>query len=381
MDFELTAEQQAWQEQFRQLAGGAAQQLDENERVGTFPRETWNELAEKGWLGLPVPIDYGGREADFLSFVVAIEELSAASPSLGLAFAVHIGMTALVLCRFANEDQKVRWVTPLTTGEALGAFAGAGPEDGADAGTITLAAESGEGGYVLNGTRNFIANGSSADQLLVFAATAPGAGNKGISAFLVDGSSEGLTRGAPLEKLGLRAVEHADLKFENCAVDADRLIGSAGEGWSMLLWAQDRARVAAAAQELGVARSALEQVVEFARDGRKFGKSLSEAPSVQELVAETATRLRAARFLTWQAASLCDAGKNFAREAAMARRFCAQTANLAVDGASRILGADGCRASHPVERLYRDARVLALHQETGPAENLLISRRIFQEGL
>lgn len=360
MDFSFTPEQSAWREQFQAFAAQSGPELRECEAAGNFPQEAWNQLAEKGWLGLPLPIDYGGREADFLSFLLATEELSRVSPSLGQAYVIHTGLTALSLCRFASEAQKVRWVNSLATGEALGAFASgrSGPGEGDAAGPLTATQQ--EGGNLLDGTCEYAGNGAGARQALVFATLAPESSDSGLSAFVVEEGAEGFTRGAPLDTLGFKAAGFAQLKFENCLVTAEQMVGAPGGGGAMLAWILDRARLMAAAQALGLARAALGLMQDSALLPGPAGIPLAREPRVIEQAALAATRVSAARWLTCHAATLCDQGQPFSAEAAMARRSAEGTALIAAESALQMLGIRASLASHPAVRLYNDALALSL---------------------
>jgi butyryl-CoA dehydrogenase len=353
----------------KKVAPGAAER-DANE---TFPADVVAEMGSLGLLGMNVPEQYGGAGMDMVSYVLAMEEISAACASTGVIMSVNNSLVCWPLEEYGTEEQKQKWLAPLARGEKLGAYCLSEPNAGTDAANQMTTAKRDGDFWVLNGMKNFITNGATADTLIVFAQTDPELKHKGIYAFIVDAKAEGFSIIAKEKKLGIRASDTAQLAFDNVRIPADQQLGPDGKGFKVAMSTLDGGRIGIASQALGIAKAALEASVEYAKQREQFGRPIAKFQAIQWKISEMSTRYEAARLLTLRAASMKDAGENYGKESAMAKLYASEAANYIADEAIQIHGGNGYSKEFPVERYFRDARITSIYEGTSEAQRLVIS--------
>ncbi len=346
------------------------------DRNHTFPREALNELAELGALGMVVPEEWGGAGMDYMSLVLALEEIAAGDGATSTIVSVQNSLPCGIINRFGSDAQKQAWLRPLAQGEKLGCFCLTEPHVGSDAAAIRTAAVRDGNEWVLNGVKQFITTGKYADVAIVFAVTDKAAGKKGISCFLVPADSPGYQVGRIEEKMGQKASDTTQILFEDCRVPADALIGEEGQGYKIALSNLEAGRIGIASQCLGMARAALEAAVKYAQERESFGKTLFEHQAVNFRLADMATQLEAARQLVWHAASLKDAGRPCLKEASMAKLFASEMAERVCSDAIQVHGGYGYVSDFPVERIYRDVRVCQIYEGASDIQRLVIGRAL-----
>lgn len=374
MNFELSEEQRLMQKTVRELAERSiAPRAAVIDRSGEFPWENIKELSRHNLLGIPIPTEFGGVDAGFVSHSLVVEELTRACANTGFICAVHT-MTAVALQLFGTEQQKHRYLTALAKGEKLGAFAVTEPGAGSDISSLQARAVLEGDKYILDGTKCFTTNAGQAETYLVFASTDKSKGASGISAFIVEKGTAGFSFGTVEDKVGLRASSNGELIFQACRVPRENLLGSPGDGMRMALASLDRGRIAAASMGVGVASAALATAKTYARQRVQFGQPIASLQAIQFKIADMATEIDAARLLTYRAADLADKGGRFTREAAMAKLYASEAAMRTALEAVQILGGYGLSREHPMERHMRDAKALALIEGTSEIQRLVISR-------
>ena len=349
----------------------------ERDRTGQFPAELLLEMAELGLLGVNVPSPYGGAEAGAISYALAMMEIAEACASTAVAMAVT-NMCAELITAFGTEEQKQRHVTRLTSGQAVaGAFALSEPQAGSDASALETRARRTADGWMLDGSKQWITSGDRAGVMVVWARSGgPGAG--GLSAFIVEGGTKGLTVGRHEDKMGLRGSTTVPLQFEDCRLPADALLGQEGQGFKLAMMALDGGRIGIASQACGVARAALAATVRYTRERKAFGKSVADFQAVRFMLANIQTELSAAELMTLRAAGLKETGRPFSREASMAKVFASEMANRAADKAVQLHGGYGYIDEFPVERYMRDARVQTIYEGTSEIQRLVIARDLLR---
>ncbi|HET9034833.1 MAG TPA: acyl-CoA dehydrogenase family protein [Myxococcaceae bacterium] len=349
----------------------------DRDRAGQFPAELLSEMAELGLLGVNVPAEYGGAEAGAISYALAMMEIAEACASTAVAMAVT-NMCAELITAFGTEEQKRKYVTRLTSGQAVaGAFALSEPQAGSDASALETRAERTRDGWVLNGSKQWITSGDKAGVIVVWARSdGPGAG--GLSAFIVEGGTRGLVPGRHEDKMGLRASTTVPLQFEDCRLPAEALLGQEGQGFRLAMVALDGGRIGIASQACGVARAALTAAVHYTKERKAFGKSVSDFQAVRFMLANIQTELAGAELMTLRAAGIKETGKPFTREASMAKVFASEMANRAADKAVQLHGGYGYIDEFPVERHLRDARVQTIYEGTSEIQRLVIARELLK---
>jgi butyryl-CoA dehydrogenase len=379
MDLELSEAQKQFQRTVAMFAAErvapAAAEIDEQ---GTFPHALVAEAARLGLMGVTIPEAAGGAGRDYVSYAVAIEALARSSAVLAVIAAVNNSLVAEPLAEFGSDAQKQAWLRRLASGDAIGAFALSEEDAGSDAANQRTTARLDDRGYVINGRKVWVANAEAAELVVVFAATQPALGGRGVSAFLVPMDTPGISRVVAAESLGVRGLGCMDLEFTDVAVGADALLGSSGEGFRIAMWALDGGRVAIAAQALGVGTAALDEALQHARSRHAFGQPIGNYQAVQWMLADMATELDAARMLTLKAA---DARQRQARptlDAAMAKLFASEAAHRAADKAMQILASRGYRRGSVVERLFRDVRATEIYQGTSEIQRMVIAEHILE---
>ncbi len=378
MNFSLTDTQQ----QIRQVAhdfsknviAPRARQTDREER---FPSEVYRQMGELGLLGINIPADLGGAEAGAVSYALAMMEVSAACASTSVGMAVT-NMCAELINQFGTEAQKQKYVTEIVSGRAVaGAFALSEPHAGSDPGAMKTTAVKQGDRYVINGTKQWITSGAHAGVIVLWARTSQD-GNKGLSCFIVEKGTPGLTAGKHEEKMGLKGSNTVPLNFENCEVPAENLLGKLGDGFKLAMTALDGGRIGIASQACGLARAAIEASVRYSKDRHAFGQAISEFQTLRFMMADMQTRQQAAELLTLRAATLKDAKQPFTREASMAKLFASETSNWVADRAVQIHGGYGYIDEFPVERYLRDARVQTIYEGTSEIQRIVIAREVFK---
>jgi alkylation response protein AidB-like acyl-CoA dehydrogenase len=376
MVFDLSADQREIQALARDFAEAEiAPNAAEWDRQHGFPRELLGRLADLGLLGVCVPEEYGGAGADFLSYILVLEELSRADAGVGVTVAVHTSAVTLPILNFGTDDQRSRFVPPLARGEAIGAFALTEPEAGSDAGSLRTAAEPNGDGWRISGSKQWITNGNFGGTVLLFARTdshTPGA--KGVSAFIVDGDQVRVTREE--EKLGLNSSSTVDLLIEGAEVGPDRLLHEEGKGFAVAMSTLDGGRIGIAAQALGIAQAAYDVARAYALERRQFGKRIADFQAIQWKLADMATEIDAARLLVHRAAWLKQEGRPHTEEGAKAKLFASEMARRQTAEAIQVLGGYGYTKEFPAERYYRDAKITEIYEGTSEIQRLVIARSI-----
>lgn len=377
MNLELSEEQAAARqlaEDFvdREITPHAAA-WDRAERVD---RGIVKKLGEVGFLGLTVPEEYGGSGGDHLTYALVTEELGRGDSAVRGIVSVSLGLVAKTVAAWGSEEQKRRWLPPLTSGEAVGCFGLTEPGTGSDAGNLTTRAVRDGDSYVVNGSKMFITNGTWADVVLLFARTGGAPGHKGVSAFLVPTDTPGLERREIHGKLGLRGQATAELVLRDVRVPADALLAPEGKGFSVAMSALAKGRMSVAAGCVGIARAALDAAVGHATEREQFGRTIAHHQLVQELLTDIAVDVDAARLLTWRVADLIDRGEPFATEASKAKLFASEAAVRAANNALQVFGGYGYIDEYPVGKLLRDARVMTLYEGTSQIQKLVIGRAL-----
>ena len=346
------------------------------DRERVFPHEAHRGLAALGAYGICVPETYGGAGLDYLTLALVLEEIAAGDGGTSTAISVTNCPVNAILMRYGNEAQKQQWLTRLARGELLGVFCLTEPHVGSDASALRTTARRDGDAWVINGVKQFITSGKNGHLAIVIAVTDKGAGKKGMSAFLVPTDAPGYVVARLEEKLGQHSSDTAQINFEDCRIPAANLIGEEGEGYKIALSALEGGRIGIAAQSVGMARSALEVAVAYAKERQSFGTAIFNHQAVGFRLAECATRLEAARQLIWHAASLRDADKPCLKEAAMAKLFATEMAEQVCSAAIQTLGGYGYVNDFPVERIYRDVRVCQIYEGTSDVQKIIIQRAL-----
>ena len=376
MDFEFTPEQRDIQSVAREF--GAAEiepHAAEWDREHHFPKEVFGKLAELGLMGVCVPEEYGGAGADFLSYILVLEELSRADAGVGVTVGVHTSAATLPILSFGTDEQRSRFVPPLARGEAIGAFALTETEAGSDAGALRTKAEPDGDGWRISGTKQFISTARFAGTFLLFARTDPETpGARGVSAFILDAEHIRVT--GEEEKLGLNSSVTNSLAVEDQHVDRDRLLHEEGKGFTVAMATLDGGRIGIGAQALGIAQAAYDFARNYALERKQFGKRIAEFQAIQWKLADMATEIDAARLLVYRAAWLKQQGKPHTEAGAKAKLFASEMARRQTAEAIQILGGYGSTKEFPVERYYRDAKITEIYEGTSEIQRLVIARSI-----
>jgi alkylation response protein AidB-like acyl-CoA dehydrogenase len=357
------------------LAPGAA----ERDRTAAFPAAELREMGELGLLGMTVPEEWGGAGTDSVAYALAIEEIAVGDGAISTIMSVHNSVGCSPVLKFGSPEQKDRFLRPMARGEMLGAFCLTEPQAGSDASALKTRAVKDGDHYVLNGSKQFITNGSTAGVAIVFAVTDPAAGKKGISAFLVPTDTPGYTVARIEHKLGQRCSDTAQIVLEDCRVPASLRLGEEGQGYRIALSNLEGGRIGIASQSVGMARGAYEHALRYARERTSMGVPIIEHQAVAFRLADMATRIEAARQLVLHAASLREAGQPCLKEASMAKLFASEMAERVCSDAIQIHGGYGYLDDFPVERIYRDVRVCQIYEGTSDIQRLVIARQVAAE--
>jgi alkylation response protein AidB-like acyl-CoA dehydrogenase len=379
MDFDLPDELREIQRTVRELC---LAEVKPNARrwddAGEFPWEVVRKLGPLGLMGVAVPEEYGGAGMGALALAVIVEEIARFDGSLALTVASHNGLGTGHILRFGSEAQRRRWLPALAAGEKLAAWALTEPGSGSDAAAMRTTAVRRGGGWVLSGAKTFITQGTVGDVFVVLARTAPDRKQHGITAFVVEKGERGFSQRAIHGKLGMRSSDTAELFLEDVEVPDDRRLGNENDGFLDTLRILDRGRVTIGALAVGLARGALEEATAYAKERTAFGRPIAELQAIQFMLSDMATEVAAARLLVHRAASLCDAGAPFVREASMAKLFASEAAMRATSKAIQIHGGYGYTKDFPVERYFRDAKLTEIGEGTSEVQRIVISREILR---
>lgn len=376
MELRFTEEQNMMRNMVREFAKEKIAPFSEHMEAGEFPRDIIKEMGELGLMGITIPEQYGGAEMDFMSYIIAIHELSKVSATVGVILSVHTSVGTNPILYFGTEEQKQKYVPKLASGEYLGAFCLTEPAAGSDAGSLKTRAVKDGDHYKLNGSKVFITNGGEADVYIVFANTDPEKGSRGISAFIVEKDTPGFIVGKDEHKMGLHGSRTVELTFEDMRVPAENLLGQEGEGFKIAMANLDVGRIGIAAQALGIAEAALDEAVAYSKERKQFGKPISFNQGIGFKLADMATAVEASRLLVYNAANLRQLGKPCGQEASMAKLFASKTAVDVAIEAVQVFGGYGYTEEYPVERLFRDAKITEIYEGTSEIQRLVISKHL-----
>ena len=376
MNLTFTEEQLMMQKMVRDFAAKEIAPFVEKMEQGEFPREIIRKMGELGLMGIPVPEKYGGAEMDFISYILAIHEISKVSATVGVILSVHTSVCTYPILLFGTEEQKQRYVPKLASGECLGAFCLTEPSSGSDAASLKTRAVRDGDHYVLNGTKLFITNGGEADIYIVFANTDPRLGTKGIAAFIVEKNTPGLVIGKDEKKMGLHGSRTVQLTFEDMRVPAGNLLGKESEGFKIAMANLEAGRIGIATQALGIAEAALEAATAYARERQQFGKPIALQQGVAFKLADMATSVEAAKLLIYRAADLKARGEKCSFEASVAKLFASRTAVDVTTEAIQVFGGYGYTEDYPVERYFRDAKITEIYEGTSEIQRIVVSKHL-----
>jgi alkylation response protein AidB-like acyl-CoA dehydrogenase len=341
-----------------------------------FPHETVKKMGELGLMGIPFPDKYGGAGMDNVSYIIAVEELSRVCGSHGITLAAHISLGCAPIYLFGTEEQKLKYLTPLASGEGLGSFGLTEPNAGSDAGGTETTAVLDGNEWVVNGSKIFITNAEYCKTCVFTAVTSKEDGKKRISSFIVESGTPGFSVGKKEDKLGVRGSSTAMLHFEDCRIPKENILGKEGEGFKQFLTILDGGRISIAALAMGIAWGAYEESMKYAAERKAFGRTINKFQAIQFMIADMATELEASRLLTYNAARLEDEGKSFIRESAMAKLYASEAAMRITNNAVQIHGGYGYTKDYPVERMYRDAKICTIGEGTSEIQRIVIARDV-----
>jgi alkylation response protein AidB-like acyl-CoA dehydrogenase len=381
LSLEFTEEHEALIQTVRSFAQKEIAPIaEEFDHSGEFPLATVKKMGAMGLMGIEVPEEYGGAGMDGLSYVLTMVEIAKADVSHSTILSVNNSLYNYGIMKFGTEEQKQKFLTPIATGEKIGAYSLTEPMSGSDAGTMSSRAVLNDTGthYIINGTKSWVTSGPVADYLVLFTMTDPSKGSKGITAFLIDASQPGFIRGKKEPKLGIRASATSEIMFENYACPVENVLGQVGEGFKIAMTVLDAGRIGIASQALGVAEAAYEASVEYARTRQAFGAPIGQLQMIQQKIADMKTQLEAARLLIYNAVSAkkkaSENGGRFTVEASMAKLFASEAAMFITDEAVQIHGGMGYSKEMPIERYYRDARITRIYEGTSEVQRMVIAR-------
>ncbi|MDY6825756.1 MAG: acyl-CoA dehydrogenase [Bacillota bacterium] len=375
MNFTLTDMQEMTRQMVRdfaekELKPGVGERDEEEE----FSRELFDKMGQLGLTGIPWPEEYGGGGCDFLSYIIAVEELSKVEASAATTLSAHTSLACWPIYKYGSEEQKKKYLEPMALGEKLGAYALTESTAGTDAAALQMTAVLKDDKYILNGNKIFTTNAGEAEIYVVFAVTDKEKRAKGISAFIVEKGMSGLSFGKKEKKMGLRSSVTAEMIFENCEVPKDNLLGSEEEGFKIAMGTLDGGRNGIAAQAVGIAQGALDEAVNYAKTREQFGRPIASFQAISFMLADMATKIEAARLLTYQAAYLENEGLPYGKASAMAKLFASEAAMEVTTNAVQIFGGYGYTKDYPVERFMRDAKITQIYEGTSEVQRLVISR-------
>ena len=373
MDFNLTAQQEKIQKEVREFAKEVLEpQAREIDLTGEYPKETLKKMAEKNFLALTIPKEYGGQGLDGISYAIAIEEISRVCASTGIIIAVHNSLGSTPITKYGSEEAKKKFLPKLAT-EWVGAFSLTEPDAGTDAAAQKTTAVLDGDEYILNGNKIFVTNANFANVFNIFAMTDKSQGNKGISAFTVELETPGFRLGPGEEKMGIHASGQAELILEDCRVPKENILGKEGDGFRIAMWTLDIGRVGVAAQALGIAQGALDETIRYVKEKERYGKPLGKQQAVQFSISDIATEIQAARFLVYKSAWMKDLGVRLSKEAAMAKLYASELAVRTTTKAVQIQGCQGFSMKNTIERMFRDSKITSLYEGTSEVQRMVVS--------
>ncbi len=380
MQFQLTEEQEMMRKMVREfaeteVAPGAA----ERDEAARFDRRLFERMAELGLTGIPWPEKYGGANAGFVSYCIAVEELARVDASLSVTLSAHVSLGSWPIFAYGTEEQKQKYLVPLAQGRYLGAYCLTEPASGSDAGAMKTTAVRHGDEYVLNGSKIFITNGEEADVYIVFARTDMEDKHRGVSAFIVEKGMPGLKFGKHENKMGIRASTTVEVIFEDCRVPAANLLGQEGEGFIIAMRTLDGGRNGIAAQAVGIAQGAFEHALAYAKEREQFGRPIAKNQAIQFKLADMATKIEAARLLTYQAAWREQEGLPYGKQSAMAKMYASDIAMEVTTEAVQIFGGYGYTKEYPVERFMRDAKITQIYEGTNEIQRIVIANHLLKE--
>lgn len=380
MEFEFTEEHKMVRQTARSFAQDVlAKDAAERDEKEEFPYQAVKQMGELGFLGIAIPEEYGGAGMDHISYVIMMEEIAKVDAAAAVPVSVNNSLVCDILLKFGTEEQKKKFLTPLASGQKLGAFSLSEAGAGSDPASLICSAKRDGDFYVINGTKNFTSNGASADTIIVFATLDRSLGYKGITAFIVDKNTPGFRVSKKERKMGIRSSDTCELTFEDCRVPVENRLGDEGKGLRVALTALDGGRIGIAAQALGIAQASLELATSYARERKQFGRAIGEFQAIQFKLAEIATEIEAARLLVYKAAYLKDQGADVVRASAMAKLKASAVAVKAAEEAVQILGGYGYIKDFPAERYFRDAKITQIYEGTSEIQKLVIARTLLKE--
>jgi len=380
MNFNFTEEQKMIQESAKDFAENEiAPTAVERDKNAIFPAEIVKKMGELGFMGMMVSPDYGGAGMDTISYVLAMIEISKVDASLGVIMSVNNSLVCWGLESYGSDFIKERYLTPLASGEKLGAFALSEPEAGSDATKQKTTADKDGDFYVLNGIKNWISNGQSADYHLVMATTDKEKAHKGISTFLVEKGTDGFGHGVKEDKLGIRSSDTCSLTFESCKVSAENLVWEEGKGFNFAMNTLNGGRIGIAAQAIGIAEASLDAAIKYSQERKAFGREISKFQAIQFMIADMAVKVDAAKMLTLRSAALKDAGKPYVTEAAMAKLYASKISVECALDAIQIHGGYGYVREYLVERYLRDSKITEIYEGTSEIQRVVIARSLLKK--
>ena len=379
MDFTLTKQQEMMRSLMKKLTvneiAPLAATLDKEER---HPHETIEKLARYGIMGTPIPKEYGGAGADYLSYILAVEEIAKGCASTADILSTHVSLCCGPIMTYGTEEQKQKYLVPLAKGELLGAFALTEPNAGTDSSAQQTTAVLEGDHYVINGSKTFITNGGVADIYVMFCMTNKAMGNKGISAFIIEKDFPGFSIGKKEEKMGLRGSNTAELVFQDMIVPVENLLGQEGKGFKIAMQTLDGGRIGIGAQALGIAQGAFDETIRYMKERVQFGRPISSFQGLQWMAADIETQINAARLLVYRAAMVKQNGGNYTQAAAMAKLFASETAMKVTTQCVQLHGGYGYTRDYPLERMMRDAKITEIYEGTSQVQRMVISGALFR---
>lgn len=377
MEFGLSQEQkyvkQMLEEFVKNEVDPIAADIDESER---YPMETVEKMGKYGIMGMPYPKDYGGAGTDYLSYIIAVEEMAKACATTSVILSSHVSLCCWPIFTFGTEEQKKKYLPNLLSGKKIGAFGLTEPNAGTDASAQQSVAVLEGDHYVLNGSKIFITNGGVADVFVIFAMTDRSKGVKGISAFILEKGMPGFSVGKTEEKMGIRASSTTELIFEDVKVPKENLLGKEGKGFSIAMKTLDGGRIGIAAQALGIAEGALNEAIEYMKERTQFGKKLSKFQGLQWYIAEMQVRVEASKYLVYKAAWKKSIGENYTMDAAEAKLYAAETAMYVANKSLQVLGGYGYTKDYPLERMLRDGKITEIYEGTSEVQKMVIANNL-----
>ena len=376
MDLRFTEEQEMMRKMVREFAQNEVVKEIPSMNEKKFPEQSIKKMGELGLMGIPIPEEYGGSGMDLVSYIIAINELSRVSASVGVILSVHTTLGTMPILKFGTEEQKQKYVPKLASGEYIGAFALTEPQAGSDAASLKLRAEKDGDKYILNGSKIFITNGLEADVFITFARTDQDKGSKGISAFIIEKDTPGFSIGKNENKMGLHGSSTVSLSFDNAVVPAEQLLGEEGEGFKIAMSNLNAGRIGIASQGLGIAEASLHAAIDYAKEREQFGKPIAHNQGISFKLADMATEVEAARLLVYRAAYKLAEGTISPEEASMAKMFATQTARKCAIEAVQVFGGYGYTEDYDVERYFRDSKVTEIYEGTNEIQRVVIAKQI-----